>query len=525
MEIQNSVINNVTVFQSVAKITRIAEFDLTRGSNNLTIPNLPSTLIPDSIRILVSTQQKSQLLGTSIKQIFHSKTINQTRATLEAEIDALKEKIIGKQEQISGLTTRVEQFDNLLSESRIIAHNISNGHLSIEDHFSIAEKIDTKRDEFFNKKAEVHIELKDSKTELERKLHELELLKSQHPKMSYEFQFDVYIENDSQCKAELSYLVENCKWEPFYDFHLHGNQVNVIFMANVTQTTGENWENVSLTLSTSSPYIVTELPELDPWFINAYIPPPPVRPHLMKASRDISDSRVLSAPESNSADQMAYISEPPQSTIQLEGSTLLYEMPFKVDILSIDAPTKVAISTIVLKGVLDLVIAPRLSNTAIKRFKTVNNSEYLLMPGLIHLYDESLYAGKTTIEIVPVGAEMELCFGTDDHVKIERELVKRQVNKKVLQERKLNLYAYKIKITNNTNTVKKAEVLDQIPVSKHEEIKVKLDESRPQPTSTDELNRLTWSVDLTPYETKTILYEFSVDSPKDLIIRGLPEVI
>ena len=147
------------------------------------------------------------------------------------------------------------------------------------------------------------------------------------------------------------------------------------------------------------------------------------------------------------------------------------------------------------------------------------------MPGLIHLYDESLYAGKTTIEIVPVGAEMELCFGTDDHVKIERELVKRQVNKKVLQERKLNLYAYKIKILNNTNTVKKAEVLDKIPVSKHEEIKVKLDESRPQPTSTDELNRLTWSVDLTPYETKTILYEFSVDSPKDLIIRGLPEVI
>lgn len=522
METLESVINKVTVFKSIAKVTRNATFDLTSGLNSLVIPNLPSALVADSIRVLVSTQQKSQLRGTSVKQVFHSKTINQTRATLETDIEALKQDILIKEEQISALINRIEQFDNLLSESRIIVHNISSGHLTIEDHFSTAEKIDSKHDEFMSKKVDIQSQVKDKKDELERKQQELELLKGQHPKMSYDFQFDIYVESNSQCQAEINYLVENCSWEPFYDFHLHGSQVNVNFMANVTQLTGENWENVALTLSTSSPFMISKLPELDPWFINATIPPPPMRPHVMKASRDLSDSRILSSSEAISADQMAFNAEPPQSIIQHEGSTLLYEMPLKVDIPSIDAPTKVEISTILLKGQLDLVIAPRQSSSAIKRFKAINNSDYLLMPGLIHLYDESLYAGKTTIEVVPVGAEMELCFGTDDNVKIERELVKRQVNKKVLQERKLNLYAYQIKITNNTNTVKKTEVLDQIPVSKHEEIKVKLEESRPQPTSTDDLNRMTWFVNLAPYETKTILYEFSVDSPKELIVRGLP---
>ena len=48
------------------------------------------------------------------------------------------------------------------------------------------------------------------------------------------------------------------------------------YRANITQSTGEDWKEVLLTLSTASPLLGTAVPQVQPWRISAVMPRPPV---------------------------------------------------------------------------------------------------------------------------------------------------------------------------------------------------------------------------------------------------------
>jgi hypothetical protein len=63
---------------------------------------------------------------------------------------------------------------------------------------------------------------------------------------------------------------------------------------------------------------------------------------------------------------------------------------------------------------------------------------------------------------------------------------------------------------------------DQIPVPRHEEIKVKLESADPRPSEQSELNLLKWEFFLEPKEKRTVRFDFSVEYPQTMDILGLP---
>jgi hypothetical protein len=68
----------------------------------------------------------------------------------------------------------------------------------------------------------------------------------------------------------LSYYVPSAGWEPLYDFRVSDikSPLSMVYNANVYQSTGENWEDVKLTLSSVNPDAGTDRPELSPWLIS-----------------------------------------------------------------------------------------------------------------------------------------------------------------------------------------------------------------------------------------------------------------
>src|SRR5947208_4296475 len=89
---------------------------------------------------------------------------------------------------------------------------------------------------------------------------------------------------------ELSYLVMGASWRPQYDVRVQKTaeqkegEVELTYVGVVQQSTGERWENVGLSLSTARPSLAAVLPELEPWYLNIYTPPPPPMPMLAQAS-------------------------------------------------------------------------------------------------------------------------------------------------------------------------------------------------------------------------------------------------
>src|SRR5205823_8337525 len=71
--------------------------------------------------------------------------------------------------------------------------------------------------------------------------------------------------NQAPGKIKLNYLVDSVNWRPQYRFRAgkgENEQIRIEYLAGVLQQTGEEWNNVKLTLSTAQPMLNAAPPDL-----------------------------------------------------------------------------------------------------------------------------------------------------------------------------------------------------------------------------------------------------------------------
>jgi hypothetical protein len=71
-------------------------------------------------------------------------------------------------------------------------------------------------------------------------------------------------------------------------------------------------------------------------------------------------------------------------------------------------------------------------------------------------------------------------------------------------------------------TEAKITLHDQIPVPRHEDIKVKLESAEPRPMEQTKLNLLEWELVLAPGEKYVVHFGFVVEHPREMSLLGLP---
>jgi uncharacterized protein (TIGR02231 family) len=171
---------------------------------------------------------------------------------------------------------------------------------------------------------------------------------------------------------------------------------------------------------------------------------------------------------------------------------------------------------------LDYVTAPKLVEAVYRRAQVTNDSPYTLLPGTANLFAGDEFIGATELELVAPQGEIELYLGPDDRVKVERELKRREVDKKFIGDKRRLHYAYEITLENLLPTEARVTLHDQIPVSRHEDVKVKLSAAEPEPSEQSELNLLDWELELAPGEKRDVRFGFTVEHPRAMRLTGLP---
>ena len=89
---------------------------------------------------------------------------------------------------------------------------------------------------------------------------------------------DVFIKVSSEAKQivglDVSYLVGKAYWIPKYDIRSEtvDGPIDLTYKADVFQSTGVDWKNVKLKLSTGNPSVDNTQPELDSWHLSYYDP-------------------------------------------------------------------------------------------------------------------------------------------------------------------------------------------------------------------------------------------------------------
>jgi len=519
----NSKIVEVTVYNDRARITRRGSVSLETGATRLSITGLPLTLNPESARAAARGVAQVRLLGLEIERAYAIETPSEQIHQLEEQIESLQDEISAVEAQIELARQSRANLAAISSRTNTYALALAAGEMALTDQLALFDSLRKRMGELDEEIQERLILKRQMQRRLEKLVHELQRWQGVPRRESYTAQVEMEVLSPGDLTVELVYMVSGVGWQPIYDFRLveAGDarpELEVDYLAQVIQRSGEAWQEVELALSTARPALVGSLPELDPWFIGP-LPPPIIHAAVAPSAAPMRAKSIQAAPMLAMEAIEAQVVE---AEVDTQGAAVTYRVPASVSIPADGAPHKVAVTRFQLEPQLDYVTAPRLVEAVYRRAKVINNSPYTFLPGSANLFAGDEFIGTARLDLIPPQGEIELYLGVDDRVKVKRELKRREVDKKLIGSKRRITYAYEITLENLLPIQARLTLHDQFPVSKHEEIKIRLEDANPQPAEQSELHLLKWDFNLVAQEKRPVRFDFSVEYPPALDVVGLP---
>jgi uncharacterized protein (TIGR02231 family) len=521
----------VAVYTNKALVTRRGVVGLSGHEQDLIVSQLPVTLDTESVRVRGNGNVAVRLLGVNVEKIYTTESVVARVSQLHQQIEQLEAQKRQFQAQMDALALQ-SRFIEGLREKTEDQFSISLARKSI----SLSETLDLLN--FLGSQyTEYAISTEDYKSqqwELEKQLEVLyaSLKQTESPSPQESFNLTVGIETagTGEFELEVSYVVNRASWKPLYDIRVDSKSknVNLGYLAQITQNTGEDWTNVNLTLSTAKLGSGTLPPKPQPWYID--IPQPPTnlrRARRFAAAPMAPQSRSFEFEEDNFSGEIEELenkiieADVITAKVSQEGNVVTFNLDGNGNIPSDGAPHKTTIFQDDYPCSFSYIAMPRLVSFAYLQAKVKNNSNgATLLPGKANVFRDNIFVGTSQLENTVPGEEFKLNLGIDESVKIKRDLIEREVDKRFIGNLRKITYGYRLQVSNLLDTEAKLETIEQLPVSRNEQIKVRLNRTNPQ-IQLGEMGTLQWNLTLAPQETQEIYYQFTVEHPPQLAVMGL----
>jgi uncharacterized protein (TIGR02231 family) len=176
---------------------------------------------------------------------------------------------------------------------------------------------------------------------------------------------------------------------------------------------------------------------------------------------------------------------------------------FSVDMVRYDLPAEYQYYSV-----------PKIQNEAFLLANITNWQQYHLLEGEANIFFENTFVGKTILDARYASDTLEISLGIDKNVQVKREKTSDYSSKKFVGTKKEELREYRISVRNNKADKIKMLVLDQVPVSRIDEIKVELLE-KSKAKINDKSGKISWSLELDPSEEINLDLKYSVKYPKN----------
>ncbi|MEA5626468.1 mucoidy inhibitor MuiA family protein [Nostoc sp. UHCC 0251] len=518
----------VTVYSDRALVTRRGVINLTGIEQELVITPVPETLETESVRVSGTGTVGVRLVGVSSDRIYTTEPVAEL-AHLTRQIQQLEAEKRHLQAQVDALALQSTFIAGLREKTEEpFAQSLSRKNLSLSETLDFLNFLGSQYSEYAIASGECKTQQQELDKQLQALHASLQKIQTPHPKESFSLVVAVEVAGEGEFELELSYLVNRASWTPLYDlrFSTTSDIVHLSYLAEITQSTGEDWIGANLTLSTAKPGLGTLPPKLEPWYIDAPRPQM-VRQRRFSAQPPLLPSIAAPAGEENwqEQDEVTEDSLIPAETVTAEvskeGSVVTFKLNGGGNIPSDGAPHKTTIFNDDYPCSFDYVAMPRLVSFAYLQANVKNNPNgATLLPGKANIFRDNVFIGTTQLENIAPGQEFKLNLGIDEGLKIERDLIERLVDKRLISNQRRITYSYRLIITNLLDKEVNLKLTEQLPVSRNEQIKVRLNRSNPQ-IQLGEMGILEWQLTLPPQERREIYYQFNVEHPPELMVVGL----
>jgi len=520
-----SAVDAVTVYPDGASVTRAVVVDIPAGENTLVVKDFPLTLDPSSLRVEGEAGTKLTIGAIDTRPPRAAPPVNLPE--LDKRIEALKDERANLQGAIAAATAR-RKFAERFAETSPAGIGEKGEARPIADwrvaFAAVAEEV-----------ASADTAIRDAERkqrDIDREIARLESDRAIKPPSRLEVRIDLASAAATRATLRVTYAVRAARWTPLYDARLDTGAkdrkpaLELVRRAEIVQTTGEDWSNVALSVSTVRSARGDKAPELNSLVVQY---PPAARPAPASAAMDNprqdSRSRAMAktlepAAEREKADEQ-------QAVAEVGGFQVVFKIPGRVSVGASEGAKNLRVSTATIAPDLAARSVPVIDPTAFLEASFTQNEEAPLLPGRIAIYRDGVFVGRGHMTAAGKDETVRLGFGADDKVKIERSVVKRNEGSAglIVTTSKTDERAFKTVIRNGHDFPIRIAIEDQLPVSENEEIQVEMLPSTTPPTATNLHDRrgvLEWAFEAKPNEVKDIGFAWRVRWPKDKGVVMMP---
>lgn len=522
----------VLVYLQNAQINATAEVNIIPGTYNIVLENLSQYLDENSVQIkgdadftILSVVTKKNYLGEQKKS---------------PKLKEVEDSIVIVSEKIEALNNQIQVYDEEIS---MIKSNQSIGGANVGVTTAELEKM---ANFYRNRLLEVYkmrteqlktqSKLYETKTLLQNQLTELKNLQA---KVYSEVVVSIKSNTTVKSKLNISYMVNNAGWSPFYDIKVENLNEPIVILskANVFQNTGEDWKNVKLSLSTGNPNTSNTKPTLNPFTLSFANP------------NQLSKYKTINAPQSNiggvyQMDDGSGLnvkgSRVDGSEIYIDGirikgsSNLSAEYTENIEnqtnnIFDINIPYTiptdgkeyvVSIQEYKVPAAYSYTAIPKLDKDAFLIANLINWDQTGLLPGEANLFNEGTFVGKSYFETRITNDTIPVSLGREKNIIIERKKVKNYTEKNFIGSTKKTTLEFEIVLRNKKKGEAEITIEDQIPLSSKEEVTIELINTSNAVYNKDS-GKLEWKLKLKSSETVTLKFGYIIKYPRKYNIANL----
>ncbi|BBO03248.1 MULTISPECIES: mucoidy inhibitor MuiA family protein [Bradyrhizobium] len=517
-----SAIDTVTVYPDGATVTRVITVDLPSGDSTLVAKDFPLGLDASSIRVEGEGGAKLTI-GTIDARSPRAAPVNLPE--LEKRIEALNDQRADLQGAIDSANARRKFAEHFAETSPAGIGDKGEARPIAEWRAAFAavgEEIAS---------ADTAVRDATRKTrEIDRQIAQLEVERKAKPPSKLEVRMDVAAAAAMKATLRVTYAVRNARWMPLYDARLDTGaedrkpQLELVRRAEITQSTGEDWSNVTLGVSTTRISRGGSAPELHSLVAQYPQVPKPL------AAGSVSDlarpAPVLRQMQSPAMAKIAEAAEPreradeQQAIAEIGDFQATFKIPGRVSLGAAEGAKSLRIAAMTVPADLAVRAAPVLDPTAFLEASFKQTDDSALLPGKVAIYRDGVFVGRGKLSASAKDDIVRLGFGADDKVRIERAVLKRNEGSAglLVTTSKTDERTFKTTIRNGHDFPIKVAIEDQLPVSESEDIVVEMLPATTPPTASNIRDRrgvLEWSFDAKPGEVKDINFAWRIRWPKD----------
>jgi uncharacterized protein (TIGR02231 family) len=512
-----STVDAVTVYPDGASVTRVIEADIPGGDNTVVLHDFPLGIDASSLRVEGEAGAKLTIGAIDARPPRAAPPVDLPE--LDQRIEALKDQRDNLQGAIDAATAR-RKFAERFAEASPAgigdkgeARPISEWRAAFA---AVSEEV-----------AAAGTAVRDAERQqrdLDRQIARLEQDRAIKPPNKLEVRVDLAAAAATKAKLRVTYAVRNARWAPIYDARLDTGAkdrkptLELVRRAEITQTTGEDWSNVALNVSTVRTARGGNAPELTSLMVQypqpAGLPPPSAVPMMQDVTKPAARSVAkLAEPAPQQAEER-------QAAAEVGGFQVVFKIQGRVSVGTSEGAKSLRISTAVIAPDLMVRSVPVIDPTGFLEASFKQSEDAPLLPGRVSIYRDGVFVGRGQMKAASKDEAVRLGFGADDKVKIERIILNRNEGSAglIVTTSKTDERSFKTTVRNGHDFPIRVAIEDRLPVSENEEIQVEMMSSTTTPTATnlrDKRGVLEWAFDAKPGEVKDVNLAWRVRWPKD----------